>query len=292
MLGSGMLMKTTNTLALWLPLLLLACGGARRPPADVLDDEAALPEVGGPSLQLYAVLTKDPKAMQGKSAVAAMWAAVEGQGPRYQAVRRHVKWVPGKYEMDVSLDFANLPHEQVDLPSIKRMAARLGAVARAKVEGAKLAVFVRSSAKVLPQGNHIRLAGLAALFAADQHDGIIIDLVARRAWTPSAWQRELAEPVLSTQQLRLETRADGGGKWLLSRGNPKYGHPDLQMRGVPAARLTAARKRFIAAQEALLRSGGKAGATLKLPGGGAIKLLPCDAPKGFHDANCVQIPAP
>ena len=267
---------------------LLACGGGGAADLSSIDEDlASLPDPNRKSLQLYLVLTADPTAMQGKPAVDAMWKAVEGAGERYQAVRRHVRWVPGNYELDVTLDFADLPHQAVSPEAMAPLLADLPSAVRRKAEDAKLAVFVRSSTGVLPDGNHIRLAGLAALYAADTYDGVVVDLLARRAWTAADWHAELSTAPLSKSQVRLTSRFEGKARWLLSRGNPKYGAPDVQMRGIDPATLDAARAKFVAVVDAVIKLGGKVGDTRA-----GAKLRRCEAPKGLHDAECVQVTAP
>jgi hypothetical protein len=276
-----------------LALLLGACGGAPRSSLaqlNVDDDLASLPEPNLPALQYYLVLTADASALQGKPALDAMWQAVGGQGARYKAVRQHVRWLPGDYKLDVATDFADLPHPQVSLDQLLTMTSdeRL----RTQMRSAKLAVYLRSDAHVLPQGNHIRLAGLAALYTADRWQGVIVDLIARRVWAADAWQAELASAALSAQQGRLSRRADTNGTtWLYTRGNPKYGRADLQMRGIKPGSLGPAQLRFKAAQAALLAHGGAVGSTLQTSQG-RLRLLACAAPQRFHDAGCVQITAP
>ena len=281
-------MRTWNAL---LACLLVACGGAA-PTSSIDDDLASLPDPNRVSLQLYLVLTDDPGAMQGEAPVAAMWKAVGGDGARYEAVRRHVRWVPGNYELDVTLDFADLPHAAFSPGSLAPILGELPPAVKAKAEGAKLAVLVRSGARVLPDGNHIRLAGLAALYAADAYDGVVIDLVARRAWTAEAWHAELAGVPLSKAQVRLSSRLEGKARWLYSRGNPKYGAPDVQMRGIDPGALADARARFLAVEAAVVQRGGAVGQRVPVPSGRPVELKPCEAPKGMFDAECVQIDPP
>lgn len=278
---------------LLLASVLMACGGgAAQTTLTGLDDELASLDSGRPALQYYVVLTANPQAMQAKADIDAMWRAVDGQGARYQAVRRHVKWVPGEYRLDITTDFAALPHPQVSHAQLVAMTKGLPAEIQAKAKAAQLAVFLRSDTATLPGGNHIRLAGLAALYAADAYDGMLIDLIARRAWTPDAWQAELSGARLTARQARLARRADAEGtKWLYTRGNPKWGRPDVQMRGVRPGTMQAAQARFTAVNTAVLQNGGRPGMTLKTAAG-PLRLQPCTAPKRFHDAGCVQISAP
>jgi hypothetical protein len=148
----------------------LGCGGARPggvgsagtsagADADLDTDAVADPfaGVGRPTLQLYAVLTADPTAMQGEPALAGMWQAVAGQGPRYGAVRRQVEWAPGDYKLNVDLDFADLPHPKVPAKAFEALAAQLPPAAAAQARAAKLAIFFRSDAGLLPGGDHISL---------------------------------------------------------------------------------------------------------------------------------------
>ncbi|MCA9541710.1 MAG: hypothetical protein KC620_22590, partial [Myxococcales bacterium] len=171
----------------------LACGA--RPPAPVDVDDEPLPPAGDrPALQLYLVLTNDATAMQDEASVAAMWDAVHGRTARYQPIFKHVTWAPPGYELTVDLDFADLPHPALDPKAIEAIVATLPEAAQAKARAAKFGVIFQSDAAVLPGGAHIRLAGTAALYAADRYDGVVLDLLARRGWTPDAWLAELAAP--------------------------------------------------------------------------------------------------
>ncbi|MCB9535549.1 MAG: hypothetical protein H6704_04725 [Myxococcales bacterium] len=271
-------------------LLLLACGGAPPPapagaPAED-PDLAGLPDPHRPTLQAYLVLTRDPAAMQDPAAVAAMWDAVHGKTPRYAPIRGHVRWVPGDYALDVELDFADLPHPRFSTERLAPILAALPPAERAKAEQATLGVLFQSRVDALPDGNHIRLAGAAALYAADRYDGVVVDLLARRAWTPAAWHAELAGPALSDRQRRF-VRA---GDTLLTRGNPKFGAPDVRVVGVTKANLAAAQARFAALDRRALARGGAVGDTVRLPGGDPITLAACGSPPA--DAACVQVPAP
>lgn len=275
--------------ALLLAGLLGACGGAAPRPDPLLDDDPMLPGERE-ALQMYLVLTSDPGAMQGEGAVDGMWEAVHGKRERYAPIHARLQGVPGGYELDVELDFADLPHPMLPAEALAGLIADLPPDARAKAEAATFAVSVRSAAPPIPGGGQIRLVGTAALYAADAHDGVILDLLARRAWTREGWAAELAGPVLSAGQVRLLQRiGPDGGVTLLTRGNPKYGAPDLQMRGIDRAALSAARARFLAAQAALIEDGGAPGRSLTVQGE-AVRLAPCEGVA--IEVGCVRIDAP
>lgn len=260
--------------------LLAACGGSTPARTEAPDDvPAPWPDPSVRSLQLYAVLTADPQAMQGPDAFAGVDAAVNGEGPRYKAIRDRARIVPSGYRVDFTVDFADLPHPSVDAAQLAGMVKALPPEQRAIAEKAKLAVFIRSDTRLLPQDAHVRLAGLVPLYVADTWGGVVLDLMARRAWTPDEWQAELAAPVLGEKQIRMVTREDeGGGHWLLTRGNPKFGLPDLEMRGISPAGLAEARGRFVAAERKLRAQGPSE----------APKAL-CTGPKGTYDAECRRV---
>jgi hypothetical protein len=280
-------MRALSGLGLALALTLATgCGGNsgaadRRVAAAALAEDASFwPDPDVKSLQLYVVLTPDPQAMQSPDAFAGVDAAVNGEGDRYAAVRNRARVVPSGYKVDFSVDFADLPHPAVDQAQLAPMLKTLSAEAQALAASAKLAVFVRSDAKLLPRGDHLRLTGLVPLSIADKWDGVIIDLIARRAWTKDQWRAELAAERLSDKQLRMVTRDDADGKkWLLTRGNPKFGLPDLEMRGIPAADLEPARARFSKLQQ-----------RLHAQGPAEAPATPCTGPKGTYDADCRSVP--
>ena len=266
-----------------LALSIFACGGPASTPeqraarlADDAEEVAFWPDPDVKSLQLYVVLTPDAQAMAAEDSFGQIDAAVNGEGPRYQSIRKQATIVPSGYRVDFGVDFAQLPHPALDPAQLAGMLEKLPAEAQALAASAKLAVFVRGDARLLPQGNQIRLTGLVPLQIADRWDGVILDLVARRAWTRDQWHAELSAPALSERQMRFVTRDDAGGtKWLLTRGNPKFGLPDLEMRGVAPAALAAARAKLSTAQ-----------AGLQSKGPTAAPKEPCAGPKGTYDADC------
>lgn len=279
--------RTLGALSTLVWLTALGCGGA---PAPAPVDQMPLLPSERPALQMYLVLTADPQAMQNEGDVDAMWDAVHGRTERYRPIHARLQGVPGGYEVDVELDYADLPHPMLPAAALAGLIADLPPDARAKAEKATFAVSLRSTAAPLPSGGQIRLVGTAALFAADRHDGIVLDLLARRAWTAGGWASELSRPVLSAGQVRLIRRLDAEGRvMLLTRGNPKYGAPDLQMRGIDPERLDAARSRFVEAQAVLLEEGGAAGRVLMLDSGN-LSLSPCAGVA--VEVGCVAIEPP
>lgn len=275
---------------------LSGCGAPPRAadPADELDamraqlDRAANLRYG-PSVHLYAVLTRDPKAMQSEAAVKGMWDAVHGKAPRHAWITRHLAGLPAGYEANITLDFADLPHPVLSAAKLEALLAGLPADVRAQAKAARLAVFVRGDLQALPNGAQVRLAGLAAQHVAEASDGIVIDLLTRRAWTRADWLAEIQADPLGAGQVRLGASKRDDGVWLTTRGNPKFGEPDLLMRGIPADGLAAAKARFATVHAALLaRGGGRAGDASDGRIAGA-PLLACDLPKGAVDVECARI---
>ena len=282
----------------------IGCGGRPAPkPVDTLDTDTADLPSGAPKItfqpqaavQLYVVLTADPSAMQDQAARDAMWKTVGGHGPRAGTIRKQVEWVPEGYELAIELDFANIPHPKVDHKQLLAIARKTSPALGSKAKKAKLAVFFRSNAPTLPGGDHIRLAGLAAYHAATTYDGVIIDLITRRAWSADTWYQELSAKALSEKQVRLSARPDKGQtRWLFTRGHAKYGLPDLQIRGVSADALPAAQTRLgelaalLRARAETLGTSAKVGDVITLPSG-AVTLEACDAPAGLFDGGCAQI---
>ncbi len=243
------------------------------------DDDAFWPDPAAKSTQLYVILVADPQAMQGPDPFGPVDAAVNGEGARYASIRAQAKGVPNGYSVDWALDFADLPHAAFSPEKLAPMIKQLPSDARELAAQAKLAVVIHSDTKLLPEGNHIRLAGIVPLYVADHYNGVIIDLMARRAWTADGWHSELILPTLSENQLHMVTRDDtGGSKWLMTRGNPKYGVPDLEMRGVAPAGLEAARAQFAVVEARLLARGPS-----------VAPKAACMAPAGTYDGECRRI---
>lgn len=273
--------------------LLVACGGTPRPATDSqaiadLDRQATLAFAErGPTLHQYVVLTARVTAMQTKAERAAMWATVQGKNPRHAWLAQHVATLPGDYEANLTLDFADLPHPVLPPATLGKLLKGLAPVDREQAQAAKLAVFIRGDLKGLPDARQIRLAGAAALHIAEQYDGIIVDLLARKAWTPIAWAKALRAPRLGMEQVRLVATKRLDGIWLFTRGNPKFGEPDLLMRGVRPADMATAQATFKRVHAALLARGGVQGDSRATLAGKTLR--PCQVPAGIFDAACVEI---
>lgn len=269
-------------------LLLVACGSSRPAPMPIDDDVPELPGTR-PALQMYLVLTDDPQAMQGEGAVEEMWRAVHGQNPEYRAIRDRLMSVPGSYELDVELDYADLPHPALTPESLAPVIATLPAELQEKARGAKLAVRFISRAPVLPDGGHVRLVGAAALYAAEAHDGVVLDLLAYRGYAPATWRALLENVGLADRLVRVVERRGDGGRMIRTRGNARLGAPDLVMKGVSDAQLSAARQHFAEVLGVLIEQGVSPNAALRLDG----KSVALKACAGVAvDVACVQIDAP
>ena len=283
-------MRTFSTFILLAASGLMACGGGpkSKPAADFEDDAVRVVEYQ-PTLHQFVVLTANPKAMQSEADRKAMWAAVNGTDPQHAWIAPYVKRLPPGYKANITLDFADLPHDALPANRLDSLIKDLSKVQQAKARDAQLAVFVRGDLVGLPGAAQLRLAGAAVQQIAEAHDGVIIDLLARRAWARDAWLAEIKARQLGPDQIRLGAAKKGGGIWLFSRGNAKFGEPDLLIRDIAPDRMVAAKARFKTVHAALLsRAGGRvAGESAMTIAGEA--LLPCTAPPGFFDAGCVQI---
>ena len=249
-------------------LLLVACGGQRVSQLDALDEGDA---VSGPrpALQMYLVLTHDVDAMQTPQSVEDMWTAVRGDAPEFTFIKNALNGVrlPKDYKVDVELDFARLPHTMLPIQRLLPLLKTLTPDDQAKARSAPLAVSVRSESKTLPRDAHIHLVGAAVLRIAERYNGVVIDLLARRAFSASAWRSELAGSSLSRVQYRWAQRRLSDGRFqLLSRGNVKFGVPDLVVGPFLPRERAKAQAIFRRAHAALLLSGGQEGQTIILGG--------------------------
>ncbi|MCK6576011.1 hypothetical protein L6V77_33570 [Myxococcota bacterium] len=227
------------------------------------------------SLQLYLVLTPDASAAQGPDAFTGIDAAVNGQGERYGAVRHKVRIMPNGYKVDFTLDFAHLFPPACSPEPLAPMMKGFSDEGRTLAQTTKLGVVVRGDATLPPQREHPRLTGVVPHAIADRRDGVIVDFIARRAYTKDQSFGALGDAMGPEAQVCVVTKNDEGGKkWLLTRGNPKFGLPDLEIRCVAEADLERDRTRLNLAQRRLHVEG---------PAGAPPEL--CTGPKGTYDGG-------
>lgn len=208
--------------------LQFACAGS--PPASAVDTDDDVVFESAPALQMYLVLTENAKAMQGERAVRDMWTAVHGERKDFRFVQDWVAktTVPRDYKVDIELDFATLPHSMLPARMLEPILRELTAKQRAKAARATLAVSFRSRNHTLPAANHLRLVGAAALRAAERYDGIVVDLLSRRAYTANAFRTHLMSSRLPGEVTTIKRRPLKDGRHLvISRGQIKLGLPDF-----------------------------------------------------------------
>ena len=183
-----------------------------------------------PALQMYLVLTVDPDAMQDKADVTDMWTAVHGERDDFSFVVKSLNKinVPPEYRVDIELDFAKMPHRLLPWRRLDPMIKRLGADALSQAHNSKLAVSFRSRSMTLPHHNHLRLVGAAVLRTAERYNGLILDLLTRRAYTPDSFRRMLNQEAQILGRSVITRRRISKKRFvLLSRGQIKIGLPDF-----------------------------------------------------------------
>ena len=228
-----------------------------------------------PSLQMYLVLTANPLAMQSYVDVNHMWNAVHGVDPNYTAIRQTLNWVPKDYRLDIELDFADLPHPAFPQRRLNRLLKTLPTETRQRAQSAVLGVSVRSSGHTLSGAAQIRLVGAAALYIAERYNGVIIDLLARRAWTSQSWRAELQRQQLSGLQSRVVVMKQGALRQVRTLGWLKFGLPDIVMTKVPLATVKRVRRALETLWISKLNTGLKAGQKLTgLSGSQPLKSCP------------------
>lgn len=268
----------------------MACSSQQAVQRVALDEDQVF--ASRDALQMYLVLTNQPAAMQSPADVEDMWTAVRGEQQDFTFVSKYVSQihVPADYRVDVELDFASLPHPKLSAKRLHPMLRNLPAAAKKRSDEAVLAVSIRSRSQTLPLGNHIRLVGAAVLRAAERYNGVIVDLLARRAYTADSWRREISRENLSARQIRIAKRRAPNGRILfLSRGHIKYGAPDVVVGPFRPDQEDTAKRLFLAAQVGVLRGGGHPGQQLRLIGRNMV-FHSCST--GGFDGKCVRLPIP
>ena len=146
--------------------------------------------------------------------------------------------------------------------------------------------FVRYAGKPLTDHTQISGAGVAAVAAARLlGGGVIVDLATFEAQTPEAFAAGLASvPDLKSQVRIAATEEAPGAVTLRSRGLARFGKPDLELPGVPAAEVQAAGAKFMQVMQAVWE------APKAAPGGtvGGFALQACASPPESWDHECVS----
>jgi len=125
---------------------------------------------------------------------------------------------------------------------------------RRRADTAPMAVSVQSNTPVIRDGVHVRLVGAVVLRIAEKYNGVIIDLMTDRAFTPSQWRTLISAQHIQRSQLRFGKRVVSDRTvQLFSRGTPKFGVPDLMVTHIPDGQLKAGSDFFRAVHQALLR---------------------------------------
>ncbi|MEE2756689.1 MAG: hypothetical protein VYA30_08500 [Myxococcota bacterium] len=179
---------------------------------------------------MYLVLTANSAAMQNKADVTDMWTAVHAERDEFSFVADHLRktTVPSDYRIDIELDFAEMPHRLLPWSRLDPMLTKLGSEVMSQAHQAKLAVSFRSRSQTLPSNNHLRIVGAAVLRTAERYNGVVLDLLTRRAYTPASFRRALNQDSDTLgESIVTKRRVSDQHFVLLSRGQIKLGLPDF-----------------------------------------------------------------
>ena len=138
-------------------------------------------------------------------------------------------------------------------------------------------------------GNHIRLVALAALYIAEKYDGVIVDLLTRKAWSPESWRRAISASQIKANQTRIVRQRGGksGGR-IRSLGWLKFGLPDVVLRDIPTADMKRVHDVMLRHEESVLVKGIKPG--MSLPGLEDFRVLRVCPEAVRLDGDCLTRP--
>lgn len=154
------------------------------------------------------------------------------------------------------------------------------------LEAARTAYFVRYEGRPMPESRHLVAAAAAILALAQLHDGVVVDLSTRRAFSVDGWRKHLMGAQWLAEQVVPEAVLDDKGRVIFySLGMAKFGMPDLEMADVEPERARAA---FLVFQTFLARLGlhghARPGDTVE-----GVKLRECTRPPEAIDHECVRM---
>ena len=276
-------------------LTLTACGGGppRTAPQPVSGAPAGLPDltaqlqaaVRGPqpgdAVITYAIFApgKPEKRLDLKLA-AAVETAFRAPPPEWAEAARRA----GPMATQLTLSSAPVDTElPLNLEVLVEAAGPLGP----QITQAGQVAFVRFAGR--PQTDHTQItgAGLAAVAVARLLGApVVVDLSTFDAAAPDALAASLAAvPDLRTHVRIAATEDPAGTVTLRSRGLARFGKPDLELSGLPAAEVQIAGPRFMQAMQAVWE------APKAAPGDrvGGFALTPCGSPPESWDHECVSL---
>lgn len=287
-------MQSTPLIALFASCVAVsACGGGAArptppagPPAGGMPDLTAQFQAAvrgpqpGEAVVTYAVFADGaPDKGVDQKLAAAVDAAFRAPTPDLAAPAGRAGPMASQLTLSVAPVDAELP---LNVPVLVEAAGPLGpSLARAGQ-----VAFVRYAGKPMNEHAQISGAGVAAVAAAKLlGGGVIVDLATFEAQAPEAFAAGLASvPDLKSQVRIAATEEAPGTVALRSRGLARFGKPDLELAGVPAAEVQAAGARFMQVMQSVWE------APKAAPGDtvGGFLLNACASPPESWDHECVS----
>lgn len=179
------------------------------------------------SQHLYLIALQPQGAFKTAEERAELWSALRGDNPDIRPLLGPIEQIPLDYRVEYVFNHGDPANPETEYRRLLAWTKRLTPAAVAKAKSAKTLLLVKGTLKRLPQAQDVRLTMAALVFIAEKYDGVILDLLNRRAHTPS----ELREALLANDRLETQVRIigarEGDQRGIRSVGLPKYGYPDL-----------------------------------------------------------------
>lgn len=179
------------------------------------------------SQHLYLLALQPKNAFKTAEERAELWSALRGDNPSIRPLLGPIEQIPLHYRVEYIFNHGDPANPETEYRRLMSWTKRLTPAAAAKAESAKTLLLVKGTLKRLPQSQDVRLTLAALVFIAEKYDGVILDLLNRRAHTSI----DLRKVLLATPSLGIQVRIigarQGDRRGIRSVGLPKYGYPDL-----------------------------------------------------------------
>ncbi|MGB0646155.1 MAG: hypothetical protein ACPGQS_03210 [Bradymonadia bacterium] len=240
-------------------LFLAGCGttamnASRTDPQGLMRQQALS---GGPddvprtdrSHHLYVLLLKSQNAFSTDAERERLWAALRGEDARYVELLGNLNDVPMDYRIEYVFNHTTPNAKNAEMHLIKPWLKRLSRTERSRASQAKTVLLVKGNLFRLPNSQDVRLTLAGLLFLAETYDGIIVDLLSRKAMAATELRTLLEAPGRLASQIRFVGGRVDGQLGVRTAGLPKYGFPDVFL---PTETPTTAVKRLGLVVDALM----------------------------------------
>ena len=204
-----------------------ACTTPHKKSASVQSHISTLPVRKDTSQHLFLLALQPNQAFTTDAEREALWSALRGEHFETKPLLGRLEQIPMNYRVEYVFNHTTPRNEEAKFHTFKSWLKDMPKRTLKRLESAKTLLLVKGTLPRLAEAQELRLTLAALVFLAERYEGIVFDLLNRKAYDAPSLRWRLENETGLIDQVKFRTASVNQRRGLRTVGLPKYGWPDI-----------------------------------------------------------------